>query len=51
VRVLALAVAGKAQPCRYWAQDVVTAAQAQVEAWRAIDRANTGRRRPAAPVA
>jgi hypothetical protein len=38
-RVLALAVAGKAQPCRVWAQDVVTAAQTQVPHWRALDQA------------
>jgi hypothetical protein len=52
-RVLSLAVAGKAQPCRFWAQDVVTAAQTQVPHWRALDQAQARRPRPrqAAPVA
>jgi hypothetical protein len=45
VRVLALAGAGKAQPCRCWAQDVVTAAQTQVPHWRALDQAQARPRR------
>jgi hypothetical protein len=37
-RVLRLEVAGKAQPCRFWAQETVMAAQGQVAVWRARDQ-------------
>jgi hypothetical protein len=44
-RGVALAHAGKTQACRFWAQEVVLAAQPLVEGWRASDKAKTRRAR------
>ena len=50
VRTLQLEVAGKAQPCRFWAQEVVTAVASQVEAWRRQDQRSPRRRKADADI-
>jgi hypothetical protein len=48
VRRLTIGEAGKVQECRFWAQEVVTAAQPQTEGWRAQDQVARRRKRQSA---